>query len=67
MTANAERVLEQVLKLPDQDRGDVILRLLETLQQEDDITDVELLHELEDRMKEGFEDSMSWNELRLTR
>lgn len=67
MTANAEHVLEQALGLPEQDRSEVILSLLETLDEDDDITDAELLKELEDRMNEGFEDSMSWDELRQTR
>lgn len=67
MTASAEHVLEQALRLPEQDRSEVILSLLETLAEDDDITDAELLEELEDRMKEGFEDSMSWTELRETR
>lgn len=67
MTTNAEQVLEQALRLPDQDRGEVILRLLETLDEEDDITDAELLDELEGRMKEGFAGAVSWDELRLTR
>lgn len=67
MTSSAEQVLEQALRLPDQDRNDIILRLLETLDETNDISDEELLVELEDRVKEGFEDAVDWNELRLTR
>ena len=67
MTVAAEQVLEQALKLPDHDRGDIALRLLETLDEGDDITDAELLNELQNRLDEGFEGSMNWDELRRTR
>ncbi len=67
MTVAAEQVLEQALQLPDQDRGRIALRLLETLDEGDDITDAELLDELQSRLEEGFEGSMSWDELRRTR
>ncbi len=67
MTSSAEQILEQALRLPDQDRSDIILRLLETLDETNDISDEELLVELEARVKEGFEDAVDWNELRLTR
>ena len=67
MTSSAEQVLEQALRLPDQDRSDIILRLLETLDETNDISDEELLVELEARVNEGFQDAVDWNELRLTR
>ena len=67
MTVAADQVLEQVLKLPDQERGRIALRLLESLDETDDITEAELLDELQSRLKEGFEGSMSWDELRRTR
>jgi len=67
MTVAAEQVLEQALQLPDQDRGRIALRLLETLDEGDDITDAELLDEYQSRLEEGFEGSMSWDELRRTR
>ena len=67
MTVAAEQVLEQALQLPDQDRGRIALRLLETLDEGDDITDAELLDELQSRVEEGFEGSMSWDELRRIR
>ena len=66
MTANPEHLLEQALGLPEQDRSEVILSLLEALDEDDDITAAELLEELEHRMKEGFEDSVSWTEVRQT-
>lgn len=67
MTSSVEQVLEQALRLPDQDRSDIILRLLETLDESDDISDEELLSELDDRVKEGFADTVDWNELRHAR
>ena len=67
MGTAAEQLLVEALKLPDHDRGDIALRLLETLDEGDDITDAELLNELQNRLDEGFEGSMSWDELRQTR
>ena len=63
----ANQLLTEALKLPEQDRGDIALRLLETLDDSNDITDAELLDELQSRLDEGFDDSLSWDELRQMR
>ena len=63
----ANQLLTEALKLPEQDRGDLALRLLETLDDSNDITDAELLDELQSRLDEGFDDSLSWDELRQMR
>lgn len=67
MGTAAEQLLLEALKLPEQDRGSIALRLLETLDESSDITDAELLDELNSRLAEGFDDAMTWNELRLIR
>ena len=67
MGTTAEQLLEEALKLPEQDRGDIALRLLETLDDTDEISDAELLDELQSRLDEGFDDSLSWDELRQIR
>ena len=63
----ANQLLTEALKLPEQDRGDLALRLLETLDDSNDITDAELLDELQSRLDEGFDDSLNWDELRQIR
>ena len=63
----ANQLLTEALKLPEQDRGDIALRLLETLDDSNDITDAELLDELQSRLDDGFDDSLSWDELRQIR
>ena len=63
----ANQLLTEALKLPEQDRGDIALRLLETLDDSNDITDAELLDELQSRLDEGFDDSLNWDELRQIR
>ena len=67
MGAIAEQLLTEALKLPEQDRGDIALRLLETLDNSNDITDAELLDELQSRLDDGFDDSLSWDEHRQIR
>jgi hypothetical protein len=67
MGTAAEQLLMEALKLPEQDRGDIALRLLETLDDSNEITHAELQEELQSRLDEGFDDSMSWKELRQIR
>ena len=52
MSANAEKILQEALKLPPQDRAEVLERLLATFQEPPDAEFDEIwAHEAEDRLE----------------
>ena len=71
MSVNCREVLDAALRLSAEDRGMIVLRLLETLSPEDsEISDDEVEVELERRLEEARSDpasTVSWAELREER
>ncbi len=65
MGITASSLLEEILKLPRQDRASIAVEVLNTLDDEgSEIDDEELVRELQRREAEGMEGSVSWSVLR---
>lgn len=65
MGLTASGLIEEIRKLPRQDRAAIAVEVLDTLDDEaQEIDDEELFRELQRREAEGMEGSVSWSVLR---